>query len=92
LIIIIFESASTDFKQCQIFTYLGSGQFRGVSYFTNNVINLWHQPHTVLHVYKYYSLISLTFHYKCTIFMEHKMPGSKQIANDKLLFTQLYCL
>jgi len=24
--------------------------------------------------------------------MKHKMPGLKTIANDKLLFTRLYCL
>jgi len=92
LITILLESASTGFKQCEIFIYLGSGYFRGVIYFTNNVINLWHQPNTVLTVYKYYSLISLTFRYKCTIFMKHKMPGPKPTVNDKLLFTWLYCL
>ena len=30
--------------------------------------------------------------YKLTTFMEHKMPGLKPIANDKLLFAYLYCL
>jgi len=92
LIIILLESASTRFKQCQIFTSLGSGHFRGVIQFTNNVINLWHKPNTVLTAYKYYSLISLTFCYKCTIFMAPKMPGSKPTANDRLLFTWLYHL
>jgi hypothetical protein len=92
LFIILLENTSTGFKQCQSLISLGSGHFRGVIYCTNNVINSWVQTNTVLTVYKYYSLISLTFRYKCTIFMKHKMPSSKQTANDKLLFAWLYCL
>jgi len=92
LFTIFLENASTGFKQCQIFTSLASGHFRGVIQYTNNVINLWHQLNTVLTACKYYSLISLTFCYKCAIFMEYKMPGSKPTANDRLLFTWLYRL
>jgi hypothetical protein len=51
LIIILLASASTGFKQYHIFTSLGYGHFRGVIYFTNNVINLLHQRNTVLTVY-----------------------------------------
>ena len=62
LIITLLEIASTVFKQCHFSTSLGSGHFRGVIYFTNNEINLYHQTNTVLTVCKYYSLISHTFH------------------------------
>jgi len=81
-IVILLASASIGFKQCQSFTSLGYGHFWGVIYFTNNVLNLWHLPNTVLNVHKYYSLISIMFRYKCTIFVEHKMPCSKPTAND----------
>ena len=90
LIIILLESASTGFKQCHIFTSLGSGHFKGVIQYTNTVINLWHQPNIVLTAYKYYSLISFTFCYKCTIFMEHKMSGSKPTAS--IIYMVLPCV